>query len=72
MKTFSSDLTIRRLQYQEVLVLEGGYSPAEVAEMSISELRSAIDEIYPLVICQSSNTAHGGRTKKVTVIKKAA
>jgi hypothetical protein len=69
-KVFSSDLGIRRLQYQEVLISKG-YSYAEVAEMEMKELRAAVDESMPLTITQCSNTVRGGKTKKVTIVRVA-
>lgn len=60
-----------RLRFQEILVKEG-YSYMECAEMSLVELRDCVDEINPLVIVDSGLTVQGGRTKKVTVVRKAA
>lgn len=60
-----------RLKFQEILVKEG-YSYEECAEMSLIELRDAVDEVQPLVVTNSSVTLRGGKTRKVTIVKKAA
>ena len=68
----SKDLFAKRLKFQEIVVKEGGYSYDEAAEMSMVELRDAVDQLRPLVIVNSSATLTGGKTKKVTVVRKIA
>lgn len=68
--SFSSDLIVRKYQYQMFLI-EEGYTAEEVAEMDLKELRAAVDTVVPLTITNSSLTTHGGKTKKVTVVKVA-
>lgn len=70
MELKSKEMSIR-LKFQEVLIKEG-YSYEECAEMSLVELRNCVDEVQPLVIVNSGLTMRGGKTKKVTVIRKAA
>lgn len=67
MKKFSSDLTVRRLQYQELLVMEANYSYEEVAEMSLRDLRQAVDEVIVLTVTEIVATANGV-TKRVRKI----
>ena len=62
---------LARLKYQEVLVKEG-YTHEECANMDLIEMRDLVDEINPLVIINSSLTVRGGKSKKVTVVKKTA
>lgn len=67
MKKFSSDLNVRRLQYQEFLVMESDYTYEEVAEMSLRDLRQAVDEVTVLTIVEVVATTNGV-TKRVTKI----
>lgn len=67
MKKFSSDLNVRRLQYQELLVMEANYSYEEVAEMSLRDLRQAVDEVMILTVTEVIATANGV-TKRVRKI----
>ena len=67
MKKFSSDLNVRRLQYQELLVMESDYTYDEVAEMSLRDLREAVDEITVLTITEVIATTNGV-TKRVRQI----
>lgn len=70
--SMNASLVAKRLQFQEIVIKEGGYSYEEVAEMSMVELRDAVDQLRPLVIVNSSATLTGGKTKKVTVVRKIA
>lgn len=67
MKKFSSDLAVRRLQYQELLVINGDYTYEEVAEMSLRDLREAVDCIMFLTVVEVVATTNGV-TKRVTKI----
>ena len=62
---------LARLKYQEILIKEG-YTHEECANMDLIEMRDLVDEINPLVIVNSSLTVRGGKSKKVTVVKKTA
>lgn len=66
---FSNDLVVRKYQYQLYLVEKGEYTMEEVVTMSMVELRSAVDELNPITITQTSVTVRGGKTKRVTVLK---
>ncbi len=68
---FSSDLVIRKYQYQMYIVENGSYSWEEVVEMDMRALRMAVDELLPLMITQTYTTISGGKSKKVTVVKSA-
>jgi hypothetical protein len=48
--TFSNDLVVRKLQYQQFLVESGDHTMDEVVAMSMRELREAIDVLLPLTI----------------------
>lgn len=70
--SMDSVLLAKRLQFQEIVVKEAGYSYEEAAEMSLVELRNVVDEVRPLMIVNKGLTATGGKTRKVTVIRKQA
>lgn len=69
--SFSNDLLVRKLQYQDLLVSNGAYTYEDVVCMSMVELRSAVDELCPIVITQASTTMTGGKTKRVTIVRAA-
>lgn len=70
--SMDSVLLAKRLQFQEIVIKEGGYSYEEAAEMSMVELRNIVDELHPIVITNASVNFRGGKTKKVTVVRKQA
>lgn len=67
-KQFSSDLTVRKLQYQSFLVEEGAYTYEEVVELSMRELREAVDELLPIMVTSTSVTASGGVSRRVSKV----
>ncbi len=68
---FSSDLVVRKYQYQMYIVDNGMYTWEEVVDMDMRALRMAVDELLPIVITQVSTTMTGGKTKRVTVVRTA-
>ncbi len=62
---------IARFKFQEILI-EEGFTYEECANMSLVELRDAVDEARPLMIINSSATMRGGKTKKVTIVRAKA
>ena len=70
--SMDSVLLAKRFQFQEIVVKEGGYSYEEAAAMTLVELRDLVDEIRPLTVTSSALTTSGGKSKKVTVIRKSA
>jgi|694.fasta_scaffold126933_2 hypothetical protein len=68
MAYFSNDLSVRKLQYQELLIKEGDYTFNEVKDMSLRDLRAAVDEVLCVSITELVVTAAGGvsrRTRKI-------
>lgn len=68
---FSSDLVVRKYQYQQYIMDHGDYVWEEVVEMDMRALRMAVDSLCPITITQVSNTMTGGKTKRVTVVRSA-
>lgn len=68
--SMSTEQVLARLKFMEIAVKEGGYSYDEVANMDLIELRDLVDELRPLMVVNSSVTMRGGKTRKVTVVRK--
>jgi hypothetical protein len=66
---FSSDLSVRRIQWQEIAIKEAGIAYDVAAAMSMVELRDIVDELYPTTITNTSLSASGGKSVRVTVLK---
>lgn len=66
---FSSDLNVRRIQWQEIAIKEAGVPYDVAAAMSMVELRDIVDELYPTTITNTSLSASGGKSVRVTVLR---
>jgi|LauGreDrversion4_2_1035121.scaffolds.fasta_scaffold549505_2 hypothetical protein len=66
---FSSNLNVRRIQYQNLLVKHAGFSYEETSSMSLAELRNEIDNLFPQVMTIRSLSRSGGTSVK-TIVKK--
>jgi hypothetical protein len=62
---FSSNLVVRKIQYQDKLVKEGLYTYTEVVELSMRKLREEIDELEVKTITEVSMT-RAGHTSYIT------
>lgn len=65
---FSSNLSVRRIQYMDLLVKHGGFSYETLSAMSLAELRDEVDYLFPQTLTVRSITRSGGTSVR-TVIK---
>lgn len=68
---FSTDVTVRRLQYMDYLMTNGDYDQEELIAMSLRELRAAVDTIQVRTITETYANANGTTSTRVTVRKAA-